>query len=112
MLVSGVKGCQPARVYEKGVAQRSKSNSKSFWKYVSSKTKIISDIPDLYMETDNMTQNDTDKANVLGDFFSRVQTKEPDWCWILPDKAKPKYKLEIDINEDIILKKILISVLY
>ena len=69
MLVSGVKGRQPARVYEKGVAQRSKSNSKSFWKHISSKTEIRSDIPDLYMETDNMTQNDTDEANVFGDFF-------------------------------------------
>ena len=35
VLVSGVKGRQPARVYEKGVAHRSKSNSKSFWKCVS-----------------------------------------------------------------------------
>ena len=95
-----------AKIYEKGVAMKSKANCKTFWKYASSKTKLRSDIPNLYMDSENMTENDTEKANVLGGFFAKVQTKEPDWIWELPEKPEPKFKIDFEITEDIILKKL------
>ena len=70
------------------MAIKAKSNSKTFWKYVSSKTKLRSNIPNLYKDDENVIKNDTEKANTLGGFFAKVQ--------------KPKFKLDFKIKEDII----------
>ena len=84
------------------MAIKAKSNSKTFWKYVSSKTKLRSNIPNLYKDDENVIKNDTEKANTLGGFFAKVQTKEPNWNWELPNQPEPKFKLDLKIKEDII----------
>ena len=59
---------------ENDIATKTKSNIKVFWKFVNSKTKVRSTIPELYTtskpDPDKMTKNDHEKADVLGKFFS------------------------------------------
>ena len=64
-------------------------NPKKFWSYVQSKTKTRTSIPDLYIDSDKkaVTSSDSEKANVLADFFSSVFTEEDDL--VMP---------ELDIN--------------
>jgi len=71
---------------EKKIASLVKENSKVFWKYISRKTKMQSRIPDLYNSENesSKTKSETEKAEVLGKFFSSVFIKEPDWIWDLP----------------------------
>ena len=61
---------------EQGIAEKVKSNNKVFWKFINSKTKMRSAIPELYTtsqhDTNKMTNNDREKANILGNFFSIV----------------------------------------
>ena len=95
-----------AKIYEKDVATKCKANSKLFWKYASSKTKLRSAIPNLYMGSNDLTKNDSEKADTLGGFFSKVQTKEPDWSWDLPKKPDPKFQLNIKITEKTVLEKL------
>ena len=77
-------------------------------KYLNSKTKIKSTIPDLYlddeMDEDNMARDDLTKANVFANFFSSVQTKEPDGTWSLPDKPSPDINIKLDITRENLLK--------
>ena len=69
------------RDYEKAIAQDVKNNPKKFWKYVKTKTKSPCNIPDLYLQEDDLDKGlateDKDKADVLADFYSSVFTKEP-----------------------------------
>ena len=102
-----------AKLQEKDIAKKTKSNSKVFWRFVNSKTKVISTIPEVYTTTnkpdpDKMTKNDDEKADVLGKFFSSVYVEEPEWTWILDDekKANIKRELKLDITKEIISKKL------
>ena len=58
-----------------------KNNPKKFWKYVKTKTKSPCNIPDLYLQEDDLDKGlateDKDKADVLADFYSSIFTKEP-----------------------------------
>jgi len=58
------------------IARQCKSNAKTFWKYVNSKSKFKSNIGDLEtVKKDghyDVIDNDMDKANALGDFFSSI----------------------------------------
>ena len=68
--------------YEKDIPIKSKENSKAFWKFVSSKTKLRSSIPSLFTvehDPNKLTNDDQDKADILGKFFSGVFVKEEDW---------------------------------
>ena len=69
------------RDYEKAIAQDVKNNPKKFWKYVKTKTKSPCNIPDLYLQEDDLDEGlateDKDKADVLADFYSSVFTNEP-----------------------------------
>ena len=63
--------------FESKLAKEIKHNSKSFWKYVHSKTKLKSKIPDLYIPGSNKkTSSDKEKAEVLNNFFKEVFTVE------------------------------------
>ena len=63
--------------YESKLAKEVKFNNKSFWKYVHSKTKLKSKIPDLCMPGRGRKTNcDEEKAEVLNDFFEEVFIKE------------------------------------
>lgn len=65
---------------EKNIAEKSKTNPKSFWNYVQKKTKVKTSVSDLYKDTNNssLTCNDAEKANVLADFFTSVFTVDKD----------------------------------
>ena len=80
------------RLKEMNIAENVKHNPKIFWSNVQSKTKTRISIPDLYIDSDKktLTSSDSEKANVLADFFSSVFTEEDDL--VMP---------ELDINPDI-----------
>ena len=98
------------KIFEKGIAKSAKTQPKKFWKYVSSKTKAINKIPDLYMDDNcdpnNMAKTDEEKAESLATFFSSVFTKELDGMWELSNKPEIKTELNLDISKDAILKKL------
>ena len=62
--------------YQKGVAESSKTNPKSFWSFVKGETKSKSNIGDLKGNDGNIVTDNIDKANVLNDFFASVFTRE------------------------------------
>ena len=56
-------------------------NQKAVWKYMNSKLKARTGIPNLRLEDGNpnsrLTTSDKEKADVLANFFCRVFTQEP-----------------------------------
>ena len=94
--------------YEQDIAMAAKENPKRFWSYVKTKSKTKSSIANLYKDKENgvLTESDSEKANVLGDFFSSVFTEEPQDE--LPDikvKDCPKEN-EIKITVEKVKKKL------
>ena len=104
---------QGIKVYERNIAEKSRKNGKVFWKYINSKVKMRSAVPELYTtnkhDPQKMTKNDHEKANILRNFFSSVYVKEPDWSWILRDEDKPYIKedLRLNLTKEDILQKLL-----
>ena len=96
---------------EKDIAEKAKSNM-VFWKVINSKTKMRSAIPALYTtsqhDTKKMTNNDREKAKILGNFFSSVYTKEPEWKWILDEDEKPRVRKELmlEITKEAVREKL------
>ncbi|CAG2203942.1 unnamed protein product [Mytilus edulis] len=67
--------------HEKQIAESAKTNCKTFWKYVNSKRKSISGISELHTKvngTEFIASTDSEKAEVLAEFFSSVFTLESD----------------------------------
>ena len=62
--------------HEKKISQNCKHNVKSFWKYVNTKLKRTTGVPNLKKPDKSLTTTDEEKANVLNDFFSSVFTEE------------------------------------
>ena len=92
------------RVYEKRIADESKTNPKGFYKYVKSKTKVKHGIPDL-VEEDEIATDDHQKANMLNGFYSSVFTKEDTGQIPTPDNVFPGAKLSnIEITESKVMK--------
>ena len=97
---------------EKGIAEKVKSNNKVFWKFINSKAEMRSAIPELYTtsqhDTNKMTNNDREKANILGNFFSSVYTKEPEWTWVLDKDEKPRIRkeLKLEITKEAVRQKL------
>ena len=56
-------------------------------------------------DPDSMAKTDKEKAEAFANFFSSVMTKEMDGVWNLTNKPEIKQQLQIDITEDIVLKK-------
>ena len=98
------------KIHEKGVVEKGKENPKAFWNYVNKKFKVKSNIPDLYVEddesSDNMTKSDSEKAERLGEFFAGVFTNEIEELWDLANKPECKKKIKLVIDKEIILKKL------
>ena len=100
------------KLQEQKVASKAKSNNKIFWKFINSKTKMRNAIPELFTtkanDTKNMTNDDHEKANILGKYFSSVYTKEPDWTWDLNQEDKPhiREELQLEITKEVISKKL------
>ena len=78
------------KLLEKNIAKESKSNPKRFWKYTQSKLKTRAIVPDLQLpgtETSpKFTTSDTEKAEVLLQYFSSVFTVEQ------PDENMPLFQ--------------------
>ena len=81
-----------------------------FFKYVNSKTKLVSKIPDLYlsddMDKDLMTSSDQEKANEFAKFFSSVQTNEPPGTWSPPLKPEVSKLLLLELTEESLMTKL------
>ena len=71
---SEVRGA--VKEYEKNIAESSKNNPKSFYKYVNSKVKGNSTIPDIVRENGDMATVSTEKAEEFNSFFCSVFTAE------------------------------------
>ena len=91
--------------FEKNIADSVKDNPKSFWGYVSSKTKARSGVSDLKNENGDLVSSDGDKANILNDFFASVFTRE--YTRDIPDFDKRYNSIpvtEINVTKDKVLK--------
>ena len=86
------------RNFEKKLAADIKTNPKSFWKYVRSKTKVKAGISDLEKGDGSYAHTDSEKAEVLNEFFSSVFTRED-----LKDIPEPRSRNKEDILEDILI---------
>ena len=64
--------------HEKKLMKEFKKKPKAFYSYVRSKQKVKVGISQLEKEDGSLTQDDTEAANVLNDFFKSVFTREPD----------------------------------
>ena len=68
--------------YERQISQEAKSNPKRFWQYLRRILKTRTGIADLLKspgdESETLTTNDQEKAEVLSGFFSSVFTVEPE----------------------------------
>ena len=72
---------QAKKEYEKTIAEQVKINPKKCGQYAKSKTKAPSGIPELYKDESDpdkgLATEDSEKANILADFYSSVFTEEP-----------------------------------
>lgn len=62
--------------HEKGIAQGAKNSPKPFWAYVKEKTKSKTGIGDIVDKDGKVNTEDSDKADVLNEFFASVFTVE------------------------------------
>ena len=80
------------KIFEQNIAKDVRNNPQRFWKYVASKTKVKSKIPDFYTSDDespnDITENDQEKAEKLGSFFSSVFTNEVEGIWDIAYKPE------------------------
>ena len=92
-----------SKKHEKNIASKIKTDSKLFWKFINSKTKMKSAIPDLHAlgHEDVIISDDKEKADILGKFFASVYTNEPNWTWELKEEITPE--INVDVNLDITL---------
>ncbi|RUM41879.1 MAG: hypothetical protein DSY80_08180 [Desulfocapsa sp.] len=67
---------------EKSICREAKSNPKKFWNFIKGKLKTTTGVADLVKgrvdDTESLTKNDKEKAEVLAGFFSSVFTRESD----------------------------------
>ena len=90
------KACRKAnREYERKVAEQSKSNPKLFFHYANSKMKAKSGIADLNKQDGTKTKTDSEKAELLNDFFQSVFTVEDDG----PLPEFEGYDFETELND-------------
>jgi len=93
--------------YEKRIALNTQTESKNFWRYANSKLKCKSNIPDLYLSSDNLYVTDTDeqKVEVLSNFFASVYTDISDDVLLVLEPRRLSYKMEqIKINTELVEK--------
>ena len=71
------KRAKEAKVeYERSLAKNIKSDSKAFWRYVKSKTKVKESIPGLKDSAGNEHSDNLNKALILNEYFASVFTRE------------------------------------
>ena len=95
---------------ERNISDQTKTNPKSFWKYVNQKRKYKVPIPNLYKsKAENkkyLAETDIDKAETLANQFNSVFTKESNTDWDLPDPIKANNNMSILSSENIVLEKL------
>jgi hypothetical protein len=101
---------QAKKKHEQTIARQVKTNPKVFWKYVGSKLKTHTKIPDLKINNEGAyttATTDKQKADALGKYFSSVLTNEPeeDIPTLPPLQLQSTLTSEV-ITEDMVKKKI------
>jgi len=99
--------CRKAKAdFERSLSLEAKTNPKAFYKYVNSKLKTKSTIPNLVVNGDTLT-SDAQKANALNSFFCSVFTRENlrDMPHFELPREMPTLS-ELTITEDMVYKKI------
>ena len=92
--------------YEKNIALKMKDDSKIFWKFVQSKTKIKEDIQCIIEENGEIHSENKEKAELLNTFFTSVFTNEDsETIPVFPIRTNKKLE-EINID-DIEVQKLL-----
>ena len=96
------------RDYESKLAKEVKKNNKPFWKYVHSKTKVKSKIPDINVPgTGRKTTSDEEKAEVFNNYFKEVFTEEDENnIPNIQQRVVEEELREIKISEEEVLKKL------
>jgi hypothetical protein len=102
------KGVRSAkRQFERKLAQEIKENTKGFWNYVRSNTKVKSGISDLSKDDGTKTSCDEEKAEVLNSFYASVFTQEDVNIIPEPDtKFVGEPLMDAVILEEEVLKKL------
>ena len=92
--------------YESKVALESKTNNKSFWKYVNSKLKTRTGVGNLLKSDGTLTNTDEEKVNPLNDYFTSVFTHTDDLNEDPDVKEMDTFLDNIDVTVDEVLKKL------
>ena len=98
------------RSFEKGIASRSKTNPKEFWKYVRQKLKTKSCVSPLLQninDTNSLKYDDKDKANILQEQFSSVYTNDQGENLPTMEKRTSERIEHLVITEEMVKKEIL-----
>lgn len=95
--------------FENDISKKAKSNPKLVWQYIKSKSKTREGIGELYVDQcskkGKKTDKDSDKANILGEFFCSVFVKEPNGDIPTIQERTVKYNMEdLFIKEVDVLK--------
>ena len=93
------------RLFEKGIAQRSKSNPKAFWSHTRRKLKTKCNVAPLLEDVKNKSSlrfKDKEKANILQKRFSSVFTKEPEGATPIINKRTNSVLQDISITVDMV----------
>ena len=90
--------CRKAKIrMERKVAQQAKDNNKCFWSYIKDRNKVRTGVSDLLKADGSKTSSDSEKAQVLNDFFQSVFTEEPDGD--LPNPPTFEFKEQLNDTE-------------
>jgi hypothetical protein len=94
--------------YERMIAKEAKTDTKSFWRYIQSKTKTKSRVSDLYRSDGTLSESEMEKANILNEFFCSVFTEEGDLSGIdqLTETSDATTCEHLVIGEESVLKRL------
>ena len=93
------------RRYEKSIAENIKVNPKSFWSFIKEKTSVKSGIGDLQNDHGQKIKDDTEKCEMLNNFFTSVFTNQ--------QTDPPKFDIKVDngIHEILVTKERVLKLL-
>ena len=93
------------KAFEKNIAENSKTNNKKYWKYVNSKLKTRSKVPDLKLNETVYTKSELEKVDLLNHFFTSVFTSE-DLSSVpqIEKQVNEPFLTSIDITEEMTLE--------
>ncbi|XP_069107263.1 uncharacterized protein [Argopecten irradians] len=93
--------------YESKIAKEFKTDSKSFWKFIKSRTNTKTGVPDLELENGVIETEDEGKSKELNKFFASVFTKEDHNIIPTPTTVNLQSELlEIHVTTEEVFKKL------